>query len=188
MHAADRADQQSAVRDPARPPRICKVQELVVGASNKYTADEQLDQIALLLDQPARRQHGAAHGAHPQQGPRSALRSRRRQPHPPRGRSRRPAPSPNCARPASASTASSSSQHDSRTGLDMFQSILTTLDPAVELKILMLPPEPASRRSDASHVDRGPGEAGRPQVIVEHAQRRRSERRSFSKRRKGDST
>ena len=29
-------------------------QEVMLGASNKYTAEEQLDQICLVLDQPAR--------------------------------------------------------------------------------------------------------------------------------------
>ena len=43
-------------------------------------------------------------------------------------------------------------QHDSRAGLDVFQSILTTLDPAVELKILVLPTESETPGADVLHA------------------------------------
>ena len=40
-------------------------------------------------------------------------------------------------------------QQDSRVGLDVFQSILTTLDPGVVLKVLILPPDPGTPKADA---------------------------------------
>ena len=43
-------------------------------------------------------------------------------------------------------------QQDSRTGLDVFQSILTALDPEVGLRILLLPPDQDSAGADAQHA------------------------------------
>ena len=56
--------------------------ELIMGASNKYTADEQLEQIAFYWINLHDGNAGAADGAHPQPRARHVPRPRRRQPHP----------------------------------------------------------------------------------------------------------
>src|SRR5262249_11528651 len=57
-------------------------------------------------------------------------------------------------------------QHDSREGLDIFQSILTTLDPEVGLKILVVPPEQAGASADAMHaIEEQTRQVGRKVVL-----------------------
>ena len=81
-----------------------QVQELIVGVSNKNTADEQLDQMAFYWFNVCDSKPRAADRAHPEPRSRSASRSGRRQSHSQDERTRRPARWPNCGRPASACT------------------------------------------------------------------------------------
>ena len=85
-----------------------QAQELILGASNKYTADEQLEQIAFYWINLHARQAGAADRAPPEPRPRRVSRPGRRQPHPEDQRAAGAARSPSCGRPASASIASCS--------------------------------------------------------------------------------
>lgn len=139
-----------------RTARDLRVHELVIGASNKFTADEQLDQVSLLwinlhdgntapltirILSKDRDLHFDLGGGNriPRQGESKAR---------------------SVAELRKAGVGADRVllvQQDSRTGLDVFQSVLTTLDPEVELKVLVLPPD--------MHV----GGAEAPQVIAEQA-------------------
>lgn len=134
-----------------RTARDLAVQEVVIGASNKFTADEQLDQVALLWIN--------LHGG--DTAPLTVrILSRDRDLHFDLGGGNRiPRAGESKARSvAELRTAGIGVdrvllvQHDSRAGLDMFQSLLTTLDPAVAFKVLILPPEPAAPPADARHA------------------------------------
>jgi amino acid transporter/nucleotide-binding universal stress UspA family protein len=127
------------------------VQELVIGASNKFTADEQLDQVALLwinlnegtavpltvriLSQDRDLHFDLGGGNRIPRAGESKARS--------------------IAELRKAGVGADRVllvQQDSRSGLDVFEAILTTIDPEVGLKILMLPPELNIAPADALHV------------------------------------
>jgi amino acid transporter len=119
-----------------------QVHELVIGASNKFTADEQLDQVALLWIN--------LHGGNT--APLTVrILSKDRDLHFDLGGGNR---IPRAGESKARSVADLRNagigvdrvllvQRDSRTGLDIFQSILTMLDPAVKLDILVMPPDAA---------------------------------------------
>ena len=127
------------------------VQELVIGASNKFTADEQLDQISLLW-------------INLHEGNTAPLTvrilSKDRDLHFDLGGGNRiPRAGESKARSIAELRKAGVGadrvllvQHDSRSGLDVFESILTTLDPAVELKILVLPPDDNAPGADVLHA------------------------------------
>jgi amino acid transporter len=134
-----------------RTARDLMVHELVIGASNKFTADEQLDQVALLWIN--------LHDGNTAPLTVRILSKDRDLHFDLAGGNRIPRSGESKAR----STADLRKagigadrvllvQQDSRTGLDVFQSVLTTLDPAVELKILVLPPDPDTASADALHT------------------------------------
>ena len=79
--------------------------ELIMGASNKYTADEQLEQIAFYWISLHDGNPAPADGAHPQPRARHVPRPGGRQPHPEDQRAAGADAWPSCAPPASASTA-----------------------------------------------------------------------------------
>jgi amino acid transporter len=124
-----------------------RVQELVIGASNKFTADEQLDQVALLW-------------INLHEGNTAPLTvrilSKDRDLHFDLGGGNRiPRAGESKARSIAELRKAGVGadrvllvQEDSRSGLDTFESILTTLDPAVDLKVLVLPPERATAGAD----------------------------------------
>ena len=127
------------------------VHELVIGASNKFTADEQLDQVALLWI-----------NLHDGNTAPLTVRilSKDRDLHFDLGGGNR-IPRSGEAKARSIAELRKAGigadrvlvvQEDSRAGLDIFQSILTTLDPAVELKFLVLPLEPETTGADALHA------------------------------------
>jgi amino acid transporter len=125
-----------------------RVNELVIGASNIFTADEQLDQISLLW---INLNDGNT-------APLSVrILSRDRDLYFDLGGGNRiPRAGESKARSvAELRKAGIGADRvllvldDSRLGLDVFQSILTTLDPAVALKVLVLPPDDAP--ADARH-------------------------------------
>jgi amino acid transporter len=128
-----------------------KVHELVIGASNKFTADEQLDQISLLWIN--------LHGGDTVPLTVRIL-SRDRDLHFDLGGGNRiPRAGESKARSIAELRQAGIGadrvlfvQRDSRAGLDVFQSIITTLDPAVELKVLVMPPEDGSASADAVHL------------------------------------
>jgi hypothetical protein len=134
-----------------RTARDLKVHEVVIGASNKFTADEQLDQISLLWIN--------LHGG--DTAPLTVrILSKDRDLHFDLGGGNRiPRAGESKARSIAELRKAGIGadrvllvQHDSRPGLDIFQSILTTLDPAVEFKVLVLPPEPDTPSVDARHA------------------------------------
>jgi nucleotide-binding universal stress UspA family protein len=43
-------------------------------------------------------------------------------------------------------------QRDSRSGLDLFQSVLTTIDPEVDFKVLVMPVEKGEESADVQHL------------------------------------
>jgi amino acid transporter len=127
------------------------VQELVIGASNKFTADEQLDQVSLLW-------------INLHEGNTAPLTvrilSKDRDLHFDLGGGNRiPRAGESKARSIAELRKAGVGadrvllvQHDSRSGLDVFESILTTLDPAVELKVLVLPPDNDAPGADVLHA------------------------------------
>jgi amino acid transporter len=134
-----------------RTARDLKVHEVVIGASNKFTADEQLDQISLLWIN--------LHGG--DTAPLTVrILSKDRDLHFDLGGGNRiPRAGESKARSIAELRKAGIGadrvllvQHDSRAGLDVFQAILTTLDPAVEFKVLVLPPEPDAPSVDARHA------------------------------------
>ncbi len=121
-----------------RTARDLNVQEVVIGASNKFTADEQLDQVSLLWIN--------LHGGDTAPLTVRILSKDRDLHFDLGGGSRIPRAGESKARSiAELRKAGIGADrvllvlHDSRTGLDVFQSILTTLDPGVEFKALVMP-------------------------------------------------
>jgi hypothetical protein len=134
-----------------RTARDLNVQELVIGASNIFTADEQLDQVALVWIN--------LHGG--DTAPLTVrILSKDRDLHFDLGGGNRiPLAGESKARSVAELRKAGVGadrvllvQHDSRSGLDIFQSILTTLDPAVDLKILILEPDPGEPGADSAHT------------------------------------
>jgi amino acid transporter len=134
-----------------RTARDLNVQEVVIGASNKFTADEQLDQISLLWIN--------LHGG--DTAPLTVrILSKDRDLHFDLGGGNRiPRAGESKARSiAELRKAGIGADrvllvlHDSRTGVDVFQSILTTLDPAVEFKALVMPAIDDAPGIDALHA------------------------------------
>jgi amino acid transporter len=134
-----------------RTARDLKVHELVIGASNKFTADEQLDQVSLMwinlnggnLAPLTIRILSKDRDLHFDLG----------------GGNRIPRHGEAKARSVAELRKAGIGvdrvlvvQHDSRVGLDVFQSVLTTLDPAVELKVLIIPAENGDASADAVHI------------------------------------
>jgi amino acid transporter len=141
----------NAVYAVLRTAKDLRVHELVIGGSNKFTADEQLDQVSLLWI--------TLHGG--DTAPLTVrIVSKDRDLHfDISGGNRIPrAGEANARSIADLRDAGIGTdrvllvQHDSRAGLDMYQAILTTLDPAVELKVLVMPPEGELQPADALHV------------------------------------
>jgi nucleotide-binding universal stress UspA family protein len=126
-----------------------RVNELVIGASNIFTADEQLDQISLLW-------------INLNEGNTAPLSVRilskdRDLYFDLGGGNRIPRAGESKARSVAELRQAGIGVdrvllvlEDSRAGLDIFQSILTTLDPGVALKVLVLPPDDAP--ADARHA------------------------------------
>ena len=134
-----------------RTARDLKVNELVIGASNKFTADEQLDQVSLMwinlndgnlapltirILSKDRDLHFDLGGGnriprHGEAQARSVAELRKAG----IGVDRVLAVLP-----------------DTRTGVDVFQSVLTALDPAVELTTLILPSTSGDASADAVHL------------------------------------
>ncbi len=134
-----------------RTARDLKVQELVIGASNKFTADEQLDQVSLLW-------------INLHEGDTAPLTvrilSKDRDLHFDLGGGNRiPRAGESKARSIAELRKAGVGadrvllvQQDSRAGLDLFQSILTTIDPEVELRVLVLKPAPDTAAADSLHA------------------------------------
>jgi amino acid transporter len=133
-----------------RTARDLKVHELVIGASNRFTADEQLDQVSLMwinlndgnLAPLTIRILSKSRDLHFDLG----------------GGNRIPRHGEATARSVAELRKAGIGvdrvlvvQQDTRIGLDVFQSVLTTLDPAVELRVLVLPPEDGDASADAVH-------------------------------------
>jgi amino acid transporter len=134
-----------------RTARDLNVQELVIGASNKFTADEQLDQIALLWIN--------LHDGHIAPLTVRILSKDRDLHFDLGGGNRIPRAGESKARSIAELRQAGVGadrvllvQEDSRSGLDVFQSILTTLDPEVVLRILVLPPDEEIASADALHA------------------------------------
>jgi hypothetical protein len=134
-----------------RTARDLKVHELVIGASNKFTADEQLDQVSLMwinlndgnLAPLTIRILSKTRDLHFDLGGGNRI--------PRRGEAK----ARSIAELRKAGIGVDRVlvvQNDSRVGLDVFQSILTMLDPGVELKVLVLPPEDDIASADALHA------------------------------------
>jgi amino acid transporter/nucleotide-binding universal stress UspA family protein len=128
-----------------------KVQELVIGASNKFTADDQLDQISLLW---YNLNDGYA-------APLTVrILSKDRDLHFDIGGGNRiPRAGESKARTIAELRRAGVGadrvllvQRDSRMGLDVFQSVFTTLDPEVELKVLVMPLEEDTASADVAHA------------------------------------
>lgn len=149
-----------------RTARDLKVHEVVIGASNRFTADEQLDQISLLWIN--------LHGG--DTAPLTVrILSKDRDLHFDLGGGNRiPRAGESKARSiAELRRAGIGADrvllvvHDSRHGVDVFQSILTTLDPAVEFKVLVMPATNEAPSVDAMHaIDDQARQVGR-KVAVE---------------------
>jgi hypothetical protein len=123
-----------------RTARDLNVHELVIGASNIFTADEQLDQVSLLWIN--------LHDGHTAPLTVRILSKDRDLTFDLGGGNRIPRAGEAKARSVAELRKAGVGadrvllvQEDSRTGLDVFQSILTMLDPAVDLNIVILPPE-----------------------------------------------
>jgi amino acid transporter len=134
-----------------RTARDLKVHEVVIGASNKFTADEQLDQVSLLWIN--------LHGG--DTAPLTVrILSKDRDLHFDLGGGNRiPRAGESKARSIAELRKAGIGadrvllvQHDSRHGMDVFQAILTTLDPAVEFKVLVLPAAPDTPSANARHA------------------------------------
>jgi hypothetical protein len=131
--------------------RDLKVQELVIGASNKFTADEQLDQVSLLWinlndgnTAPLTvRILSKDRDLHYDLGGGNRI---------PRAGEAKARSIADLRKAGIGSDRILLVQFDSRGGLDMYQSILTTLDPAVALKVLVMPPERDEPKADAANV------------------------------------
>jgi amino acid transporter len=127
------------------------VNELVIGASNKFTADEQLDQVALLWIN--------LHGG--DTAPLTVrILSKDRDLHFDLGGGNR---IPRLGEMKARSIAELRKAgvgadrvllvaHDSRDGLDLFEAILTTLDPAVALKVLVVPAADGAGGADVARA------------------------------------
>ncbi|HZZ78093.1 MAG TPA: APC family permease [Gemmataceae bacterium] len=134
-----------------RTARDLNVQELVIGASNIFTADEQLDQVALVWIN--------LHGGDTAPLTVRILSKDRDLHFDLGGGSRIPRAGESKARSVAELRKAGVGadrvllvQHDSRSGLDIFQSILTTLDPAVDLKVLIMAPEHGEPSADSAHA------------------------------------
>ncbi len=123
-----------------RTARDLRVHEVVIGASNKFTADEQLDQVSLLWIN--------LHGG--DTAPLTVrILSKDRDLHFDLGGGNRiPRAGESKARSIAELRKAGVGadrvllvQEDSRAGLDLFQAVLTTLDPDVALTIVLLPPD-----------------------------------------------
>jgi amino acid transporter len=142
-----------------------RVQELVIGASNKFTADEQLDQVSLLWIN--------LHDGNTAPLTVRILSKDRDLHFDLGGGNRIPRHGESQARSVKDLRKAGIGadrvllvQQDSRNGLDVFQSILTTLDPDVELKILVLPPEEDTIGIDALHaIEEQSRQVGRKIII-----------------------
>ena len=116
-----------------------QAQELVLGASNKFTADEQLDQIAFYWISLHDGQPGAVDGAHPEPRSRRLLRPGRRQSHPEDQRTQGRSVAE--LRAAGVGVDRVLLVHDGTpASSDLFQAVLTMLDPAVHLALVPLAP------------------------------------------------
>ena len=121
-----------------RTARDLNVHELVIGASNIFTADEQLDQVSLLWIN-LHEGHAAPLTVRILSKDRDLTFDRGGGNRIPRAGESRARTVAELRQAGVGADRVLLALDDSRAGVDLFQSILTTLDPAVELRILMLP-------------------------------------------------
>ena len=147
-----------------------QAQELIMGASNKYTADEQLEQIAFYWINLHGGTSAAADRAHPQPRTRHVSRPGRRQPHPQDQRTRRRVRWPSCGPPASASIACCCCTTAVPRTATLFQAVLTMLDPQVKLGLLPVPAHGLKfrqwRRRRPARGGEGRGNSAAPSPVV----------------------